>query len=191
MIGGLKGEPIISSDNSIILMVGGVGYQVCIPPSLKEKVRKEKEVFLFIHTHVREDLLELYGFLKKEELYLFKLLLGVSGIGPKTALAIVDQGIGNVQKAVVKADISFFTLIPRLGKKNAQKIIIELKPKLGDLEELDLSGEVEGETSQVIEALKSMGFSQKEAYVVLRKLPKKLKNVEEKIRFALKSLGRG
>lgn len=191
MIGGLKGEPIISSDNSIILMVGGVGYQVCIPPSLKEKVRKEKEIFLFIHTHVREDLLELYGFLKKEELYLFKLLLGVSGIGPKTALAIVDQGIENVQKAVVKADISFFTLIPRLGKKNAQKIIIELKPKLGDLEELDLSGEVEGETTQVIEALKSMGFSPKEVYAVLKKSPENIETVEDKIRYALKSLGRG
>lgn len=191
MIGALKGQPIVSSSEPICIMVNGVGYQVCIPPSLKEKIRREKEIFLFIHTHVREDLLELYGFSKKEELDLFKLLLGVSGIGPKTALAIVDRGIENVQKAVVKADISFFTLIPRLGKKNAQKIIIELKPKLGDLQELDLSGEVEGETTQVMEALKSMGFSQKEAYVVLRKLPKRLKNVEEKMRFALKNLGRG
>lgn len=188
MINALQGKPLIDSSGSITVMVNGVGYEVYIPPSLKEKIRDKKEIFLFVHTHVRDDLLELYGFAKKEELNLFRLLLQVSGVGPKTALSIVDLGLEEVQKAVVNADTSFFTLIPRLGKKNAQKIIIELKPKLGDLEELDLSGERESETGELIEALKTMGFSSKEAYKSVRKLPKKLKIVEDKIRYALKNL---
>ena len=135
-----------------------------------------------------DDALDLYGFPTEEELFLFKLLLSVSGIGPRTALAVIDRGVSEVRRAVTTSDVDFFTTIPRLGKKNAQKIIIELKSKLGSTKELDLTGDSEGETKQLLEALIGMGFARSEVMEVVRKLDSN-KTLEEKIRQALKHLG--
>lgn len=189
MIGALRGIVHTPITNPLLLMVAGVGYRVAVADHICRDIRGEESLFLYIHTHVREDTLDLYGFTTPEELAIFNLLLSVSGIGPKTSLTIIDRGTDAIRRAIATADVAFFTSISRLGKKNAQKIIIELKTKLGSLEDLDLSGEV-GETREILEALESMGFAKKEAYVALKQLKASDLPVEERLRQALKLLSK-
>lgn len=188
MIGYLEGKIISKLLGQVILKTGGVGYLVSIPSNLYLKLKPNNQAELFIHSHIREDAFDLYGFSKEEELSLFKLVMTVSGIGPKTALLVIDQGVEKVEAAIKNADTSFFTSIPRLGTKNAQKIIIELKNKLGSLKELDLTGESK-DNLDVIDALKSMGYSKQEALKALQTIPKELK-IEEKLTLALKQMGK-
>lgn len=190
MIGALRGIPDAPITNPLLLMVGGVGYRVAVAQQSLKSIHRDEPVTLYTHTHVREDALDLYGFLTKEELALFELLLSVSGIGPKTSLAIADRGVAAVRSAIVTADVSFFTTIPRLGKKNAQKIIIELKTKLGSIEELDLAADERGETKDILEALESMGFAKQEALWAVKQIKNPNASMEEKIRFALRYLSK-
>lgn len=190
MIGALTGTIFTSHKNPIIVFVGGVGYAVNVGEHLLTKLKKDEKRTFFIHTHVREDSLDLYGFISDEEHMLFTLLLSVSGIGPKTALATVDRGVDAVRRAVVSSDVDFFTTIPRLGKKNAQKIIIELKSKLGSTKELDLASESSGDTKEIIDALLSMDFDRSEVISVIKKLDPTLTTIEQKIRHVLKMLGK-
>ncbi len=189
MIGFLSGIIREKYSHSVILDVHGVGYIVHVPDRYVSRLRANDPGQLYIHTHVREDSLDLYGFSTKEELALFELLLTVSGIGPKTGLTIIDRGVSAIHHAVSKADVDFFTTIPRLGKKNAQKIIIELKNKLGSLQDLDLNEE-NGETQEVMEALLSMGFARGEVVGAIKKLTNTEITVEQKIRKALQLMGR-
>ncbi|KKR48124.1 MAG: Holliday junction ATP-dependent DNA helicase RuvA [Microgenomates group bacterium GW2011_GWC1_41_8] len=189
MIGQLTGKPHIDISDNAIIDVQGVGYEVRITPSTKSQLSQTNQCQLFIHTHVRDDAIELYGFLTKKELELFKLLIGVSGIGPKTGIKIVDFGVAGITNAVVNADVSFFSQIPKVGKKSAQKIIIELKSKLGSLEELDLTAD-NTETNDMIQTLMSMGFSRQDVVSTFKRIPENLQTIEEKIRFALKEMGR-
>jgi len=188
MIGALHGITDTPITNPLLLMVGGVGYRVAVGEHVYKDIRPDKPVTLYTHTYVREDALDLYGFLTKDELALFKLLLSVSGIGPKTALAIVDRGVVGVRSAIATADVSFFTTIPRLGKKNAQKIIIELKAKLGSIEELDLTAEESGETKDILEALESMGFAKKEAIEAIKHNKDANASTQDRLRVAIKYL---
>lgn len=190
MIGALTGTIFTSHKNPIIVFVSGVGYAVYVGEHLMAELKKDDKKTFFIHTHVREDTLDLFGFVSEEEHALFMLLLSVSGIGPKTALTIVDRGVAAVRHAVVASDVDFFTTIPRLGKKNAQKIIIELKSKLGSTKELDLASQSSGDTKEIIDALLSMGFVRNEIIEVLKKLSPKAESIEDKIREALRYLGK-
>ncbi len=189
MIGLLKGILLLRNDPYVVVDVHGVGYKVCASPDFLSKYHIGDTITLFIHTHVREDALELFGFTDQAHLELFELLISVSGIGPKTAIGVFgiggkDQIIG----AIRKADVDFFTGVPRLGKKNAQKIIIELKNKIGAVEELDLAGE--RDVDEVVSALTSFGFSEAEAKAALRQIGETDASVSEKVRLALKYLGK-
>lgn len=190
MIGLLTGAVLTKYPTQLLLNVGGVGYVVHAGQRLLARLTLKQNCTLFIHTYVREDALDLYGFLNQDELLLFELLLTVSGIGPRTSVAIVDRGVTAVHQAVLESDVDFFTTIPRLGKKNAQKIIIELKTKLGSIKELDLSQEASGETKQLLDALLSMGFARSEALGAIKKLPPEAVTLGGKIRHALQNLGR-
>lgn len=189
MIGRLRGIIDENTKNPLIVDVQGVGYTVQVPEKYLITIKPGATHTLYIHTHVRDDALDLYGFSEKNELELFSMLLTVSGIGPRTALGIVDRGVTAVEGAVRKSDVDFFTTIPRLGSKNAQKIIIELKSKLGSSKALDLS-ESSGETKEVIDALSAIGFDKYEIRKVLEKLDPSIVSVEQKIRHALKYLGK-
>ena len=191
MIGSLHGVVELFDGNSVLINVHGVGYRVHAPQTFREKYHLDQEVSVYTYTHVREDALDLFGFETLEELKLFEALIGVSGIGPKTAIGVFgigtkDQIIGAIQKA----DVDFFTGVPRLGKKNAQKLIIELKGKLGSLEELDLTGEKALVDTDVLAALKGFGFSQKEAEEAIRAIGSGEMNSAQKIKLALKYLGK-
>src|SRR5882757_5682936 len=156
MIGTLKGTIEYREDPSLIVDVNGVGYRVLVPSSVSAKLNGLGEAIkLFTHTHVREDLLELYGFTEPADLKLFTHLISVSGVGCRTALGIFSVGSRHeIVQAISAGDVTFFTTVPRLGKKNGQKIIIELKNKLGAGGDLDLSDPVGSDQSEVIAALK-------------------------------------
>jgi Holliday junction DNA helicase RuvA len=191
MIGFLRGKIELLQRPFVIIDVHGVGYKVLVPESVYSKLIKEKEVRVFTYTHVREDALDLFGFLEAEDLGLFESLLTVSGIGPKTALNIFSFGERkDIREAIIKGDVTFFTSVPRLGTKNAQKIIIELKNKMGAGQDLDLSGKDLLENAEVIQALKNFGFSVSEAQKAVREVKKDGISTEERIRLALKALGR-
>lgn len=189
MIGFLSGSIHSKFLTQVILLTGGVGYLVTIPQNYLNKLKVSDKAELFIHSHIREDAFDLYGFFTQDELELFKLVLTVSGVGPKTALLVIDKGVSKVEHAIRNADTDFFTTVPRLGHKNAQKIIIELKNKLGGLKDLDLSSENE-ENIGAIEALCSLGYTKQEAMQSIQAVPSSEKTLEQKIGYALRQMGK-
>jgi holliday junction DNA helicase RuvA len=204
MIGYLKGTIIDKEKDSVLLDCNGVGYKVKIKglkdyseqsegrnkelgANDKSNTEVSRKVGFFIHTHVREDEISLYGFSTKEELYLFEMLISVSGVGPKVALAILSASKSDrIISAISKADVDFFTTIPGIGKKGAQKIIIELKNKVGSITEIDL-GE-DGHTD-LVDGLTGMGFAKYDVIKVVRLLDPELSE-EEKIKEAIRKLGK-
>ncbi len=191
MIGYLKGKIEFIDGPYIILNVGGVGYKVLVSSKIFSNSKINDDLRLFIYTYVREDALELFGFSEILDLKLFEQLISVSGVGPKTALSIFSIGErDSIIEAVISGDVSFFTAVPRLGRKNSQKIIIELKTKLGSIEELDLTEEETRSKSEILMALKDFGFTTKEAGDALRAVGKEGETTEDKIKLALKYLGK-
>jgi holliday junction DNA helicase RuvA len=191
MIGFLKGKVELLKRPFVIIDVNGVGYKVLVPETIYAKLSLGESLKIFTYTYVREDALDLFGFLEAEDLGLFENLLTVSGIGPKTALNIFSFGERkDIIEAIIKGDVTFFTSVPRLGTKNAQKIIIELKNKMGSSADLDLSGKDLLENAEVVQALKDFGFSVGEAQKAVREIKQVGLTTEDKIRLALKTLGR-
>lgn len=156
MISFLVGKPIIEKE-FVTILTGGVGYAVRINEQVLSRLRSTEVAELFIYTHVRENAIELYGFSSTQERDLFLLLLDVSGVGPKTALGIINLPSQKIISAIQNAETAVFSSVPRVGKKLAQKIIIELRSKLGALKELDLSP-VSPKYHEVMEALQGLGF---------------------------------
>jgi holliday junction DNA helicase RuvA len=191
MIGSLKGTIELLDNPYAIINVGGVGYKVLLYNSLLAQIKLNDQIKLYIHTHVKEDALDLFGFSSLEDLKLFENLISVSGVGPKTASSLFSHGTKNeIVEAIIKGNVDFFTSVPRLGKKNAQKIIIELKNKMGSLEDLDLSEEGQQLNSEVLSALKGFGFSAKEALEAVKAIKDQGETVADKIKLALKQLGK-
>jgi len=189
MIGSLQVTVDYRDTSSLIVVVGGVGYKVFVPMNVSPNVGESIKVFT--HTHVREDVLELFGFTDPTDLKVFEYLISVSGVGCKTALGIFSVGSRKeIINAITGNDVAFFTSVPRLGKKNAQKIIIELKNKLGGQEDLDLAAADSNDSNEVIAALKSFGFSPAESRAALKGLNGEGETVSEKVRLALKYLGK-
>ncbi|HVZ67691.1 MAG TPA: Holliday junction branch migration protein RuvA [Patescibacteria group bacterium] len=189
MIGYLNGSVIIRDDPYLIIEVNNVGYRVYASQDALSSISDNK-IKVFTYTHVREDILELYAFPKYSDLKLFESLINVSGVGPKTAIGIFSVGsAGDIVRAIMNADTSFFTRVPRLGSKNAQKIIIELKNKVGGDGVLDLGEGVISGRSEVSDALRVFGFSKDEISDAIRNVDGELP-VEGQIKAALKYLGR-
>ena len=190
MIGFLKGKIELKDNPFVFIDVSGVGYKVHVSPNHFSTLNLGDSAIIYTFTHVREDILDLYGFSDPLDLKLFEYLIGVSGVGPKTAVGIFSFGSRTeIIQAILKGDVSFFTKVPRLGTKNAQKIIIELKNKFGEGRDLDLSSDSFSESDEVVLALKSFGFSTQEAKEAIKDLDKKLSS-EEKVKQALKNLGK-
>ena len=185
MIGYIRGDIKFKDKEGLIVDCAGVGYSIRAPLSILRNGEVGEPIELYIHTHVREDVLALYGFLEMESLRLFEKIIGVSGIGPKTALVIFDksENVEAIRTAIIAADVDFFTKIPGIGKKGAQKVIIELKPKLGSDDDLDLRDNVA--SGEVMQAMLELGFKKNELRDVLKKIDSKLP-VEEQIKQALR-----
>ena len=186
MIGSIKGKIVLKTEKFLILETNGVGYKINVSPDTVSKAKKVgDEMMLWIHTHVREDILDLYGFLDHSELEFFEMLISVSGIGPKGALTILGvASIDTLRKAISTSDISYLTKISGIGKKTAEKIVIELRDKMGEEKKgSSLQGELDA-----MEALKSLGYSQNEVREALKKVSPNT-DTNTKIREALKILG--
>lgn len=189
MIGYLSGEIFEIYENSIILLVNGVGYKVYPTNSFLEKSKIGDKTAFRITSIIKEDAFDLYGFETNEEKRLFDLIVGISGIGPKTAMSILSKGkIDGIMDAISKGDVSFFSGVPRLGKKNAQKLIIELKNKAGSLDSLSFVENKERE--ELMQALKGFGYQDREILALIPEIDKHGIKLEEKITYALKHLGK-
>jgi holliday junction DNA helicase RuvA len=186
MIAFLSGIPKVI-DNQVIMLVSGVGYGVDVPLKTRSILSTANTAELYIYTHVREDKLELFGFSTIEEKKLFIMLVSISGVGPKTALAIVDSGSTAISKAVQEANVKLFTAIPRVGKKLAQKIIIELTPKLGSIKELELTP-LTALQSDLAEALQSLGFESAYIVEIVRDSQLQDMELEQALQYCLKQL---
>ncbi len=189
MIGSIKGKIIFKTDKFLIVETAGVGYKIAVSPDALNTLRQgDAEVSLWVHTHAREDALDLYGFLDYEELEFFEMLLNVSGIGPKGALAILGvASLDTLKKAIGTGDTSYLTKISGIGKKTAEKIVLELRDKLTDKMKVKEGGSALREELDALEALKSLGYSQSEAREALKKVSGST-DTNTKIREALKLL---
>ncbi len=185
MIGYLSGVVHKVSEKDMILLVGGVGYKLLAPLPVLLAHSAGTETSLYIHTHVREDQISLYGFEQDIELELFERLINVSGIGPKSALAMLSvHSPASVAEAVERGDAAVLSHTPGIGKKTAEKIIIELKGKLAHLQGV-------GKTDSFFEvrlALEALGYSPKEVHDVLQKLNPLETNTSTLIKEALSKI---
>lgn len=191
MIGSIRGKIILKRDKWLIVESAGVGYKVNVAPDVLLRTKIDNnDAFFFIHTHVREDALDLYGFSELSELEFFEMLISVSGIGPKGALGILGiTTIETLRKAISTGDVSYLTKVSGIGKKTAEKIVIELRDKIKDIDKDEKnSTSLQGELD-ALEALKSLGYSQSEARDAIKKAPADL-STSAKIREALKILGK-
>jgi Holliday junction DNA helicase RuvA len=179
MIARLRGTVVARTAAGLVVEVGGVGYLVAATPRVSARVGEEATVETYLH--VREDALQLYGFASAEERELFELLLGVSGIGPKVALAIVSGSPpAELRRAIARDDLARFEAIPGIGRKTAQRVVMELKDKLAGPA---LTGPV-GEGTLARDALVELGFSVVDAERALADVDATLP-VAEQVRSAL------
>jgi len=170
MIRLLEGQIHSRDDRSLILVTNGVGYLVSVPSNLEAPVSSVQT--LFIHTHVREDALTLYGFRTKNELSFFELLLTINGIGPKMAMDIMNEPIEKIQNAIFTGNLPVLTRISGVGKKTAERMVLELKSKI---DPTDLNGSLEAKTARevhpdVIYALENLGYKRHHIQKVLSEI---------------------
>ncbi len=190
MIATLYGKIQARTDDALIVNVGGVGFRVRVPTStLAHLGAVGSEVQLFTHLHVREDELSLYGFATADELHLFETLLTVSGIGPRVGLGILSAvPVDTLRIAIAQGNLDVLTAIPGIGKKTAQRLILELKGKI-DVSGLGEVGELTPLDKDVMDALINLGYSAAEATRAARAVPADVKTIEERVRIALQYLG--
>lgn len=189
MIARLEGKIAGIRGNAAIVMVGGIGYLVAVSAYTLGKIAGESEVALHIHTHVREDQFALYGFLSEEELVMFELLISISGIGPKVALSILSiADPKTIRTAIVNKDPSILTRVSGVGKKTAERVIIELQNKVDAIGIDDQATALAGQDA--VEALVSLGYSVTESREALKLVPADVTDVSARVRQALKNLGK-
>ncbi|BDQ03793.1 Holliday junction branch migration protein RuvA [Ignavibacterium sp.] len=171
MIGYLRGKIISAKPTQIILDVNGVGYLVNISISTFEKISDQNEISLFIHTHVREDALSLYGFYTEVEKEMFELLISISGIGPKVALSILSGiSVDELQNAIQTENVSRLVSVPGVGRKTAERVVLELKSKVGFIETAVTKGFDYTIKQEAVLALSTLGYNQKVAEKIVREL---------------------
>jgi Holliday junction DNA helicase RuvA len=187
MIANLKGRVADKGPDFAILEVGGMGFQVYIPSPQVDELRVGESVFLHTYLVVREDSLTLYGFSTAEEREFFTLLIGVSGVGPRIALATLSTlNPDAIRRAVFSEQPEIFTRVPGIGKKGAQKIALHLQDRIKAVDGLEPVAAMDDADTQVLEALVALGYSVVEAQAALQTIPKDTPHdVETRIRLAL------
>jgi len=189
MIGTLRGTVTQTTDRAVILDVNGVGYLVFASTETLGRLKEGSPAALWTYLAVRENALDLFGFLDRNEKDFFELLLSVPGIGPRSALAILSLAPPEVlRKAILSNNTDYLTKVSGIGRKSAEKIVIELKDKIGKLAEHEHDGLVQA--SDVIDALKALGYPQKDVREAVQKLPPDMTDTSEQIKEALKILSR-
>jgi Holliday junction DNA helicase RuvA len=187
MIASLRGEVTQIEDNALILEVGGLGVRVFVPKPLLAKFNPGENILLQTHLVVRENELSLYGFETASDRQLFTTVLGVDGVGPKLALAVLSTlTLDAVQRAVFSEEPDLLSRVPGIGKKTAQKMQLYLRDRLKPTNNLEKIASMSDADSEVLAALTALGYSVIEAQTALQSLPKDAPDdVEEKLRMAL------
>jgi Holliday junction DNA helicase RuvA len=171
VIGYLKGKIISAKPTQIILDVNNVGYLIHISISTFEKISDQNEVSLYIHTYVREDAINLYGFYTEAEKEMFELLISISGIGPKVALSILSGiSVEELQSAIQSENVSRLVSVPGVGRKTAERVVLELKSKVGFIETTASKGIDFTIKQEAVLALTTLGYNQKVADKIVRDL---------------------
>lgn len=186
MIGYIQGKILQKGEDFLIVEAGGIGYKVFVSEKTLEKIpKKQTKVELFVWPYLKRTTIELYGCLTQKEFDIFEALEGLPGIGPRTALSLASFGsLQELKRAIKKGDTNL-TRIKGIGKKRLQRLMLELTGKLENFKREDPS-----EKDEVLQALLFLGFSKKEAKVALSEVSKNIENTQERLREALKILGK-
>lgn len=185
MIASIDGKIIQKGARFVIVDVSGIGYKTFLSSDALAKSKEGESAKFWTHLHVREDSMELYGFLEKDELKFFENLISISGIGPKSALGVLSLApVDTLRHAISSGDTSYLTKISGIGKKTAEKIVLELKDKFAG-EKVKFEIETEHD-SDILDALISLGYTQKEAREMVQKIPRDIKGRESRLKEALR-----
>ncbi|MBI4272493.1 Holliday junction branch migration protein RuvA [Candidatus Uhrbacteria bacterium] len=188
MLAYIKGTILRREKGKVIVVVQDIGYRIAVIEALLHKISEGQEIALYLHHHVRENSMELYGFIGAHEVDFFEQLLSVSGVGPKSALSIVNAApVEKIKAAIARGDRTIFTGVSGVGGKTADRILIELRDRIGVIVAEDGGS---GDDSDITEALIRLGYSSTIARSVVQSLPDTLIEVEERMKAALKSLGK-
>ncbi len=191
MIAYIKGKIINIGPGYIIVQTGDVGYQVHVNQALYDELEVGAEIELYTHQYVREDALDLYGFRSLDELEMFELLLSISGIGPKSALGVLAiTGIDQLKEAIAQGDSSLLTKVSGVGKKTAERVVLELREKVSRLLPAGAKSGGVRVSGDEIDALMALGYSLSQAREALKQVDSGVKDSGERIRQALKKLGK-
>lgn len=194
MIAYLKGKIKYKKNNFLILDVSGVGYKLYLNESLLADLKIESDYEFFIYQHVKEDALDLYAFKSFDDLEMFEMLLSISGVGPKSALGVSAlTSAFDLKEAIARGDSGLLTKVSGIGKKTAERIVLELREKVGALDFSNINNQAKENIStsaDEIDALMALGYSLLEAREVLKKVDPKIKDSGERIKIALRNLGK-
>ena len=185
MISQLRGAIVLKDPEYLIIDVHGVGYRVYVTPETLANTPEGVEAHLWTHLSVRETAHDLYGFLSREDLNFFELLITISGVGPKSALAIMSLASTQMlTDAIAAGDTSYLTKVSGIGAKSAKKIVLELSDKVGAAR----SDAMRKDESEALDVLTAMGYSVKEAREALKGVPSDVVSAQERLKYALKQL---
>ena len=187
MIASLKGIVTHSSSGFVVLDVHNVGYRVQVTEEVRGRLKIGSDALLWTHAAIRENSHELYGFQTHTDVTFFEMLISVSGIGPKSALAIMNlEQTERLAQAIARGDTSYLTKVSGIGKKSAEKIIVELRDKMLLRDGTGDNGSGDGDA---IDALRTLGYSIKEAREALKSVPAEIEETGDRLKEALKLLG--
>jgi holliday junction DNA helicase RuvA len=184
MIAYIKGQIINKTNRSVVLLNGGVGYEVFLSAKNLEKAKVDQEQEYFIFSYIKEEAFDLYGFVDPEEMDFFKKLISVSGIGPKSALNVLALAeVEELKRAITSGDHDMLQQVSGIGKKTAERLVVELKEKF--IVDLSERAVVTNSDKQVVDALVSLGYKLSEAQQIIRDLPKEETDLASRIKQAL------
>lgn len=193
MISYLSGKILNKGNGFFIVQVNNIGYKIFVNSTMYADFNIGQDIEVYTHQHVREDALDLYGFRSMNELEMFELLLSISGIGPKSALGVLAiSSIDDIKESVSRGDSGLLTKVSGIGRKTAERVVLELREKIGHIAGArklgsDFSGSASGDE---IDALMAFGYSMQQARDSLRQIDAKIIDSGERIREALKNMGR-
>jgi len=193
MISFLRGKILNKGQGFVIIEINNIGYQVFVNPVMLADLDIGREIEFYTHQHVREDALDLYGFKSLEELEMFGLLISISGIGPKSALGVLAMGnVNDLKETISHGDPSLLTKVSGIGRKTAERVVLELREKIGDLksEAGDLRKGGGSASGDEIDALMALGYSMIQARDALRQVDQNIKDSGARIKAALKKMGK-
>ncbi|NMC51409.1 Holliday junction branch migration protein RuvA [Candidatus Kuenenbacteria bacterium] len=191
MISYLKGSILSKNSKSLVLLVGNIGYQIFAPTTLLQKAQINSELELYTHLRHSEDAMSLFGFETQEELRFFEILITISGVGPKTALGVLEVAkLSDIKKAILRDDPAILYKVSGIGKKTAERIVVELKNKLDVLPATEKELNLSDTDTETFDALISLGYNERDVREALKKIPPDIIRMEDKLKNAFKYLSK-